>query len=192
MIRRRIFLCLLLWVGLSSAGCSRQVVDTDNPVTVSAEQYRRYFDSSIDVLRDAGYVIDRRDYRFGTITTLPQSSPNIVELWNSQNTTADQAIQSTLSNEQRHVTVQFAKARADEAEASDDYLFEVNVMLERKQVPTRRMAGSARRNVFSDLSATPRGLHERGVTGVYWEPVGRDALLEARLMKQIRDRAAAD
>ena len=64
--------------------------------------------------------------------------------------------------------------------------------LERKQIPTRRMAGSARRNVFSDLSTPPRDLIDKGVTGSYWEPIGRDPFLEARLIQQITERVQAN
>ncbi len=182
--------CLILLIAICflGAGCSRQIVEADNPVAIDSEQYKDYFETTIDVLREKGYVIDRRDYRFGTITTLGQGSPNIFEVWNDQNTTADQTISSTLSNEQRRVNVQFAK---DEAANKDSgYTFEVEVIRERMEVPTRRMAGSARRTLFTDLAATPRALNEQGVVGTYWEPIGRDELMEARLMKMIRERVA--
>ena len=190
----RVCLLLFLLTCLTGAGCSRQIVESDNPIMVDTGQYGDYFDTTIELLRDEGYVIDRRDYRFGTITTLPQGSPNVFEVWNDQNTTVDQAFASTLASEQRRVNVRFAKQEELDNTGSDpvsgDYSFEVQVILERKQVTTRRMAGSARRNVFSDLAAPPRKLQEQGVESSYWEPVGRDTLLEARLMQQIRERVA--
>ncbi len=206
-----LLLCSLL---LSSAGCSRTVVQTDNPSTVDAEAYRDYYDASIEVLRELGYVIDRRDYRFGTITTEPKGSPNVLEVWDAQNSTADQAVESTLSDMQRRVTVTLSKATVTEpvllpvslsrvnvtfapskepakvVESDDAYSFKVVVMLERKQVPTRRIAGSARRNVFSNLAAPPRELTKQGVTANYYEPVGRDRELEDRLIHMIGERVA--
>ena len=172
-------------------GCSRQIVEADNPVAIGVDDYQAYFDASIQALRDFGYVIDRRDYRFGAITTLPQGSPNLLEVWDPQNTTAEQAAESTLSDIQRRVIVSLMPA--DENEASNDgaYQLDVTVLLERKQVPARRLAGSARRNVFSNLAAPPRHLRDNGVTGNYYEPMGRDEYLEARLMQLITDRVAS-
>lgn len=172
------------------AGCSRQIVQADNPNALSTDQYKLYFDATLQILRDNGYVIDRRDYRFGQITTRPQGSPNLIEVWNSQNTTADQAIESTFASERRRVSVSFTRDApppdTDTASNIDTgYMIEVQVVRERKQIPTRRLAGSARRNVFSNLAAPPRNLIDRGVTASYWEPVGRDEYLEARLIKQI-------
>lgn len=190
-------LLLLLLPSLLIAGCSRQVVEADNPAPVAADQYEAYFEAATQVLRDNRYVIDRRDYRFGKITTRPQGSPNVLEVWNPQNTTADQAIESTLASEQRRVSVTFTPDNPDTSPATasqqpQGYFVEVEVALERRQVPTRRMAGSARRNVFSDLSAPPRALAERGITGSYWEPVGRDPYLEARLIQEITDHVRSD
>lgn len=180
--------CLLLVL----AGCSRQIVETNNPVPLNAGDYRAYYDASIDVLRDQGYVIDRHDYRFGTITTKPKGSPNLLEVWDTQNSTGEQAVESTLEDLQRRVTVTLSPASDNEASANADktYRFMVEVLLERKQVPTRRLAGSAQRNVFSDLAAPPQNLREHGVTGSYYEPIGRDTPLEARLIEKINKRAA--
>jgi hypothetical protein len=185
---KRVPACLLMTVlaCLAGPGCSRPIVEADNPARLSAEDYRAHFDASIAVLRDNGYVIDRRDYRFGRISTRPQGSPNILEVWNPQNTTADQALESTFASERRRVNVTFAGVESPvTADAFDAYTFEVEVVLERRQIPIRRMAGSARRNVFTNLAAPPRELAERGITGNYWEPVGRDPYLEARLIQQI-------
>ncbi len=187
----------LLCVQLVTAGCSRAIVQSDNPAAVRPDGYRGTFEASIEVLRDNGYTIDRRDYRFGRITTLPLGSPNIFEVWNAQNTTSHQAVESTLASEQRRVNINFISLAgqsgqpggSDQADPQVSYALEVEVILERRQIPTRRLAGSARRNVFSNLAAPPRDLIDRGVTGNYWEPVGRDPYLEARLIKQISERA---
>lgn len=178
--------CLLLL-----AGCSRAIVQSENPAPIDADQYRACFDEAVWVLRDNGFVIDRKDYRFGTITTRPLGSPNLFEPWHAQNTTADQAIESTLSSEQRTVSVTITEMPATDLTSQagkTGYTIEVNVTLQRQQAPTRRLAGSAQRNVFSNLAAPPRELADKGISGTYWEPVGRDPYLEARLMKQIIER----
>ncbi|MEZ6192497.1 MAG: hypothetical protein R3C45_14570, partial [Phycisphaerales bacterium] len=162
-------LMLLFLLPCLAMGCSRKIVTADNPAPLSADLYKTYFDTTIDVLRDNGYVIDRNDYRFGTITTLGQGSPTVLEVWNPQNTTGRQAVESTLADEQRRVNVTFAKHQEQtatetgsdpvtEATSGGGYAIEVEVILERRQTPTRRMTGSARRNVFSSLSAVPKEL----------------------------------
>lgn len=193
---------LVIWtlfcLVLMSVGCSRAIVQADNPASVSEADYPAVFDSAIEVLRNQGFTIDRRDHRFGVITTQPLGSPNMFEVWHSQNTTGRQAVESTLASEQRRVTVNITDPALSDLPDSDDssgmggmYQVEVVVMLERRQIPTRRLAGSARRNVFSNLSAPPKELIDRGVTGSYWEDVGRDTYLEARLVKQIMERVAS-
>jgi len=186
---------LLFFTAFMIPGCSRPIVQADNPSALQAEAYPQAFKATIDVLRDHGFIIDRRDYRFGEITTEPLGSPNLFEVWRPQNTTGEQAVESTLASEQRRVHVRFARQGEDggrgQAEGDAGYMLEVEVVLERLQVPTRRMAGSARRNVFSNLAAPPRELIDKGVTGNYWEPVGRDPYLEARLIREITRRTGA-
>jgi len=176
---------VLILMPLIALGCSRAIVDADNPKALAVDEYRATYEAAAEVLRDYGFVIDRRDYRFGWITTRPLGSPNLFEIWNPQNTTAHQAMESTLASERRRVNVMFTRADS----TGGDYTLEVEVLLERKQVTTRRLAGSARRNVFSDLAASPNELANTGVTPSYFQPVGRDPYLEARLIQEITDRA---
>lgn len=165
------------------------MVEADNPSAMPAEAYEQTFKAAVDVLRDYGFTIDRLDYRFGEITTKPLGSPNLFEVWKPHNTTGRQAVESTLASEQRRVRVVFVRPEAEGGQLDGaEYMFGVEVVLERMQVPTRRMAGSAKRNIFSNLSAPPRELIDKGVRGNYWEEVGRDPLLEARLIRQITDR----
>lgn len=187
------FFLALVWVSLVSAGCSRSIVQADNPTPIKASEYRDTFEAAVQVLRDYGFTIDRRDYRFGRIITLPLGSPNLFEVWNPQNTTGHQAVESTLASERRRVniTITGRPGDADHADTHTGYTLAVEVVLERKQIPTRRLAGSARRNVFSNLAAPPKDLIDRGVTASYWQPVGRDPYLEARLVRQIIERTSA-
>lgn len=189
------FFLALVWVSLVSTGCSRSIVQADNPTPIKASEYRDTFEAAVQVLRDYGFTIDRREYRFGRITTLPLGSPNLFEVWNPQNTTGHQAIESTLASERRRVSIHITGpnqlGESDHIDSQAGYTLAVEVVLERKQIPTRRLAGSARRNVFSNLTAPPKDLIDRGVTGNYWQPVGRDPYLEARLVRQITERTSA-
>ncbi len=168
------------------AGCStsasRDAIPTPPPL--AAADYPAAFDASAAVLRDAGFGIDRRDFRFGKISTTPKGSPTILEAWKPDNTYADQALRSTLGDLRRTVTVSFT-APPDDA---DRYDLAVEVLVERLQIPARRMNGSTRGEVFADLAEVPEELQARGITGSYWQPIGRDVHLEQRLLQHILDR----
>ncbi|MFP3386412.1 hypothetical protein, partial [Tritonibacter sp. SIMBA_163] len=45
------------------------------------------------------------------------------------------------------------------------------------------------RNVFAPLAQTPEAWTERGIEARYFEPVGRDEPLEARLLRRIVERS---
>ncbi len=164
------------------------------------------FDHGVATLRDAGFVVDRQDHRFGQITSKPRLSPTVFEPWKTDHTYADQAWRATLGSLRRTVRISLtpvaaaAEAGADvdtdvDAEAElgvdpRDYDVRVEVLVERQQVPTRRLNGRTRGGVFEDLRQTPAELQRRGIDGSYWQPIGRDVHLEARLQQQILDGSA--
>lgn len=196
MIRRCLPHLLLILLCLAPAACSRAIVQAQNPAPFRADDYKPTYDAAIEVLRGYGFVIDQHDYRFGQITTLPLGSPTLFEIWDPQNTTADQTVESTLADEQRRVTVTLLRQGPPDTgdphaqDPGPTYQLQVRVTLERKQVVTRRLVGSAQNNIFSNLAAPPENLAGQGVTSTYWLPVGQDPYLEARLIKQITERAA--
>jgi hypothetical protein len=72
------------------------------------------------------------------------------------------------------------------------YDFDVEVELQRRQVPVRRLSGTAGRRPFSDLKAVPYELRQKDVPAAYWEPVGRDAAFEQKLLEEIMRRTAPE
>ncbi|MEM9418674.1 MAG: hypothetical protein AAGA25_06395 [Planctomycetota bacterium] len=184
------------------AGCasSNNAEVQDNPTALSVDDYPVAFQASADVLRDAGFSVDRRDFRFGKVSTKPKGSPTLIEAWKPDNTYADQSVRSTLGDLRRTVTVNFIPQN-DEPHADAEslpgakrlvsaYNLRVEVQVERFQIPQRRMNGSTNGVVFSDLAEVPEELQARGITQSYWEPIGRDIHLEQRLLQQILDRTA--
>jgi hypothetical protein len=187
---------ILLIAMFLSAGCqSSQTIN--NPSTIQADQYRQTFDAARQSLRDAGFTVDRVDYRFGQVTTLPKGSPTVFEPWIGDNVDPQLAKASTLGNLRRTVRVmlepedaEFAKAVQPEVSEADTYRLRVEVLVERYQDPARRMNGSTKGAVTYNLRSTPEELDSRGVRTAYWEPVRRDARLERVLLQRIL--AAAD
>jgi hypothetical protein len=199
------------------SGCARPIEQVANPLPVAAGAYARLFQTSISVLRDEGFVINRQDYRFGVVNTRPKPSPTAFEPWLGQNTTAYQAWESTFSYERRTVTVTLepvgpetaagnpvrepeAASRPSASATPPDtrpaelarpgYLLRVEVLMERQQNPTQQMTGStAGGAVVADLSATPVDLTDRGIVGAFWRPLGRDPYLERQILAEIIRRA---
>lgn len=189
----------VLSVACLVSGCSSTAgPDTlNNPALITTASYPAAFDASRAVLRDAGFGVDRQDYRFGKVSSKPKGSPTLIEAWKPDNTYADQALRSTLGDLRRTVTVSFTPQTGVEPEPADGigqsgYDVRVEVLVERLQVPERRMNGNTRGAVFADLAEVPEELQARGITGRYWQPVGRDIHLEQRLLRDILDRTRAD
>ena len=192
--------CLLGLTLLASTGCGSSPQQAIDGQRIEASQYDRVFDASVGTLRDAGFDVDRRDHRFGRITSEPKGSPTVFEPWIGDNSTLDQTLSSTLGDLRRTVTVILepsegrssaaAVADGEEPPAIEAYALRVEVLLERQQVPERRLSGRTRGSVFADLDEVPQQLQQRGVEGSYWQPIGRDPQLESRLERRILDRAA--
>lgn len=182
-------------IPLWCSGCAGPSLRATNPASLSADQYRPVLDASVQVLRRSGFSVDRMDFRFGRITSKPKGSPTLFEPWITDNTYLDQATQSTLGDLRRTVTVAIDRADSaatdkSEAEASGGALsVRVEVLLERFQVPVRRMNGRTQGSVFADLREVPQELSSRGIASAYWRPVGRDVHLEQRLLESILEQS---
>ena len=174
-------------------GCAAAHRTSGNVIEIDSSEYSRVFRSAVHVLRDQGFTIDREDFRYGMITTRAVGSPTIVEPWRQGNHTTAHAIDSTLNNQRRRVAIAMvpisppADPTMDLTEATNDnYTLRVDVQIERQQVPARQMTQStAGRRVFKTLWSNPGELKGRGIADTYWEPIGRDIVLERHLLAAI-------
>lgn len=208
-------LLLLIALGGLLGGCAgQQVQPVANPYQIDAQAYRPVFATAVQVLRDQGFTVDRRDFRFGVITTRPLGASTLFEPWTGDHTTADQAIAGTLHDHQRIVritlepaaqldeesleqihAIQLAVAEDDAlppaVHAYPDYWLHVEVLIEQRQLPARRLIGASGRDVFTSLDDVPQEWRQRGIEREYWRPIGRDPYLENRLLNTILQKAAA-
>ena len=198
--RRPVLTCWLPAIVLACAvaGCTRPIVRMDNPLPIDSREYSRIFAATVVELRHQGFIINRHDYRFGVITTRPQPSPTLMEPWQRQNTTAYQGLESTLNSQRRTVTVTLEPAEivtgkaaaATETTEGQAYRLRVEVLIERQQHPALQATGSpSARTLVRPLTAVPRELQDRGITGPYWEPLKRDPYMEQQLIARIVHRA---
>lgn len=146
----------------------------------------------VSVLRDAGYIVDRADYRQGVITTKPKGVTTAIEPWLADGLGGGEAWAATLSPMRRVVRVTSEPIELQDAAADTDKqamnTLRWEVQLERYTSPRRRVINASRGRVFSSLDELPEPWSKRGMTAVYWQPLGRDVLTEQQLAARITAR----
>lgn len=108
MLHRPLIMAGLLALALAS-GCTRQIVQSPNPLEIDAREYDRVYHAAQLVLRQQGFVLARQDHRFGVISTRSLPAPWAIEVWNGTSTTLYQRAESTFNTERRVVTVMLEK-----------------------------------------------------------------------------------
>lgn len=185
-------------------GCASSQTALKNPLPVDTSEYDLIFQAAMDVLQNQGYRLDRHDYRFGVVTTYPKVSPTLGEPWYSDNTTAQQAVASTVNYQRRRVNIRLVpdpeataaaakQLTAEQAIASSSanplpggYLLDAQVLIEQVETPLRYLTGStASGRIARDLRDAPADLKERNIKENYWRVIGRDTGLEQKLMADI-------
>ncbi len=169
---------------LAALGCSTAPAEQPQSarLTFSADRYPAVFEAAVETLRDRGYRIARRDYRFGTITTYPKESATLAEFWIDDATTPAQRRADTLNSQQRTVTVNVAQPGEEPG-----YALTVEVLVQRLQRPERYLTHSASPRISTTYTDVPMHLKDRGIDGPYAQTLSRDPLLERRLIEAIRD-----
>ena len=188
----------------SLIGCAAAPGPARSSVEIAAAEYGRMYQGALEVLRDRHLQVAEADYRFGHITSVPLVSPTIAEPWRRSLGTTGQTLQSTLNSQRRVVSITIeplGDADGDQAQPTAEpetpaaegaaairaeYRLIVEVTLEQLQVPRRYLTGSTSGGkVFGTLEEVPTEWAQRGITGSYWSPVGRDPHLEQQLLEQI-------
>ena len=177
-------------------------------LTFTPDRYTEVFAATVETLRDQGFRIARADDRFGTITTYPKESPTHAEFWIDDASTSKQANADTLNGQQRKVKINIDRtpntealgaALSEPADTDGDgnidtddgpplfiYTLRIEVTVERLQQPARYLTHSASGSLTSSYDGTPAHLRFRGIDGPYTVALGRDAMLERRLVEAIR------
>lgn len=172
-------------------GCAQAPAVTANPIEITAGEYDRVFDASIQALRDMRFTVDRKDRRFGVVTSQPLIASSAIEPWHRDNTSSRQVIQSTLHLQRRIVRVELAQADPSPGARAEAYRMSVQVQIERRYDPpaelnTALIGASSFRDVRKQLV---KQTTEAGVEKSRWANVGRDEQLEQRLIARILNAA---
>ena len=83
------------------------------------------------------FLLDRRDYRLGAITTQPLASSQIVEFWKPQTVNATDAMENTVNSQRRTVRLTISKVEGK----PDFYEIAVQVLVERQTNPSESLGG---------------------------------------------------
>jgi len=160
----------------------------EQPLAIEADDYTRTYEAALHSLRDHGFAIDRQDHRFGVITSEPLAAPTLLEPWKPSHTTLGQTVESTVNDQQRIARIRLVPR----AEAHEQYDLSVEVIVQRRQLPARRLSGSTTpRRMFNNQRQVPQPLREQNVPRSYWREVGRDRELEQRLTHDIHKKLEA-
>ena len=151
---------------------------TTTSLNVEAGQRPAVLESAVRALRDAGYAVNRADFRQGVLTSQPQPVATALEPWHGDRQLAGDAWAATAGQLRRLVRIDF-----DDADT-----LRVRVQLERFEAPNNRLVNAAGGRVFSALSDVPTPWASRGIDARYWRPIGRDTVEEDRLTQAITQR----
>jgi hypothetical protein len=200
---------------LALSGCARHtepIVDL-TPTTPSARSFQANWQAGLDVLRDYGFTIQRKDRRAGLILTEPMVSQYPTEIWRKDVSNPVQAAESAIHKIYRAAIVEIRPGGG-----SGEFQARTRVLAGRSEGPqpqvthasqiARVYAGSAGgrdyQAVHIDPHASPGLVEGPGQQGqVTWVPLsrtklrmsnvtelGRDVELEARINADIRRQGA--
>jgi hypothetical protein len=152
---------------------------------VSGADYDRVWQACAEVLDARRFEVDRREYREGLMTSRPLTSKQFFEVWRHDTASARDTLQSSLGTVRR--TVRFEVRRLEDGTAAAA----PKVVVERFSGEQRRVTAvpTYRRLVDPTERASmesPRALDAVGPDR--WYAIGRDAELEAVLLKDLRER----
>jgi len=149
----------------------------------------RSFDVLWNACRNAaqadGFLIDRRDYREGLLTTFPLASKQVYEFWRGDVVTVHDLTQSSLGMLRRTVRFDIARLPDGSFEASPKVLVERDSLIERRITSVDQY-----QNAFSiQTQDVSREVEKSGsdIPAEYWYPIGRDNALERQLAAAARD-----
>lgn len=164
-------------------------------------EYARVFETTKDVLRDAGFVLARVDAKAGVIVTAPLASSGFATPWIGAEATFNDSLEAVANAERRIVEVRFlapgAGASSMESGAGSPaagaaleagaVAGEVSARIMRVRSPGRRVESASIRLTSFASDASVRG---RGLEPDFQAPEREDPALAERMASQIRSALA--
>jgi hypothetical protein len=143
--------------------------------------YDNIWKQGISILNDAGFVIDRQDYRLGVLTTKPLPSAQFIEFWKPQHASVTNAMENTVNNQRRSIRLSISKVEGK----PEFYEIGIQVLVERESNPSEQIGGPifVEGSGFGRNSVTLRSDYATPVVEEgRWSIVGHDPDTEAKLL----------
>jgi hypothetical protein len=163
----------------------RMVTRVVNPNETTQFIYNANYDNvwrqGMLILREAGFALDRQDYRLGVLTTKALPSNQIIEFWRPQATNVSAMMENTINNQRRYVKLSISKVEGK----PEFYEIAVQVIVERETNPEETIAGP----IF--ILGSGFGRYKEALRSDYagpdvekgrWVIIGHDPDLERKLM----------
>jgi len=170
-----------------------KIVKIIDPNQTSRFVYKADYDNiwqqATVLLNRTGFLLDRKDYRLGVLTTQPLPSCQLVEVWKPDQTTAKNAIENTMHNQQRKVRLTISPVMGK----PDFYEIAIQVLVERQSNPSEEIGGLMflEGSGFGRSQASLRSDYAPPVDSkkipAQWYVVGHDPDLEHKLLRELFD-----
>jgi len=157
-------------------------------VSVEAAHIEPLWNAAVEATKERSFIIDRRDFREGWLSTQPLVSKQPFEFWRGDVVSPVAELQCTLSTMRRTVRFHFTRT------TDGKYICEPKVVVERYAMPERRItAVDQYLEAFTTLHAAEDATTEEGqaIRVEYWYADGRDYDLERVLAESIRNKLDA-
>jgi hypothetical protein len=187
---------LALFAVICLAGGCTAPASPDQPTAAGmwirdADEFLRQWDAAIRVLKQHRFRPDRQDTRAGVITTQPQVTGQVWEVWRR-----DCYVPYYQSEADLHTIRRIARVEFERRSEVGEYQVRVFVDVERLSMPERAvMLASGAMNMYGTAMPTTTGRTIGPQSDAYWVSLGRDAVLERRLLAEMtrgRREIAAD
>ncbi len=183
-------------------GCaSSRHIDADattHQQTINANQYQHAFGVVREVISEYRFGINRVDISRGIITTHPKRTSGLATLWDQEQSTLHQELEEFANQHDREVRVVFKGKPTGEDSGSDQTIalgegdgeieMRIEVMVYRTRRPHWRIEPESVR--FS-THARSRDSAGRLESSSFREAIGRDTLLEERILQSVIDQLSS-
>ncbi len=156
---------------------------------VRAGDFNKLWEAAKETVRGYQLALDREDYRAGVLTSVPEVSKQVFEIWRSDAGTLDESLANTTAAIRR--TIRFEVSRGEDG----TYTLVPKVLVERQSIFERRVtdvsqyrfafAGPARAQpARTAVTLDPETYQDVPVK--YWYPIGRDLEMEKKVAERVK------
>jgi hypothetical protein len=153
---------------------------------VRSRNFDKLWNAGREAMRDDGFLVDRRDYREGLLTSYPLTSRMGYEVWRRDVVSAHDLAQSTLGMVRRTVRIEIARLPDGSFQATPKVLVERDSLIERRITSVDQY-----QNAFAiQAQDVARETEKSGadIPAEYWYVIDRDRALEKQLAQAVRDK----